>query len=100
MSLATAVRAYTLGGAEMLGIDDQVGSIEVGKKADLILLDTDIFEVEPEAITKTRVLATMFNGEVVHDSVWGIGDAEPANTDTYDDLVLETALDPESAGGN
>lgn len=94
MSLATAIRAYTLGGATMLGIDDQVGSIEVGKKADLILLDTNLFEVEPEEIPKTKVIATMFNGEIVHDITWGIGDDEPADISEFDDMVLETVINP------
>ena len=92
MSLETALRAYTLGGAEMLGIEDQVGSIEVGKKADMVLLSQDLFNIEPEKIPETKVLATMFDGRVVHDVTWGVGDSEPADTDDFDDLVLETAL--------
>ena len=71
MSLETAVFAYTMGGAIMLGIEDEVGSIEVGKKADLILLDQNLFAIETIAIPKTRVLATMFDGKVVHDVTWG-----------------------------
>ena len=96
MSLETAIRAYTLGGAEMLGIENQVGSIEVGKKADLILLDTNLFEVGPETIPKAKVLATMFDGKVVHDVTWGIGDSNPANTDRFNDLVLKTAIRPQN----
>lgn len=95
MSLATAVRDYTLGGAKMRGIDDQVGSIEVGEKADLILLDTNLFEVEPEEIPETRVIATMFNGEIVHDIAWGIGDDDPADISDFDDIVLGTAINPD-----
>ena len=81
LTLAEAVEAYTLGGARMLGIDDQVGSIEVGKKADLILLDQNLFEIHPDEIPKTRVLATMFDGRVVHDVVYELGDSELVDLD-------------------
>ena len=92
--LAEAVEAYTMGGARMLGIDDQVGSIEVGKKADLILLDQNLFEIDPEAIPRTKVLATMFDGEIVHDLLYGLGDAQPADIDKLGDVGVETLTDP------
>ena len=81
MTLAEAIEAYTLGGARMLGIEDEVGSIEVGKKADLILVDQNLFEIEPAEIPKTRVLATMFDGNVVHDVALDLGDSELTEID-------------------
>ncbi len=74
MTMAEAIEAYTLGGARMLGVEESVGSIEVGKKADLILLDRNLFEIEPDEIPGTQVLATMFAGRVVHDVAYGLGD--------------------------
>lgn len=67
LTLAEAVKAYTLGGAKMLGIEDQVGSIEVGKKADMILLSQNLFEIDPDEIPQTEVLATMFDGRIVYN---------------------------------
>ena len=42
MPVMTALRAATLGGAELLGVDQDLGSIEVGKRADLVVLDADL----------------------------------------------------------
>ena len=76
LTLAEAVEAYTIGGAKMLGIDDKVGTIEVGKKADLILLSQNLFEIDPGEIPKTKVLGTMFDGKIVHDVLYDLGDSE------------------------
>ena len=76
LTLEQAVAGYTINGAIMLGIQDTVGSIEVGKKADMILLDQNLFEIEPEKIPHTKVLATMFDGRIVHDVVYELGDAD------------------------
>lgn len=67
LTLEEAVRAYTMGGATLLGIEDEVGSIEVGKKADLIVLDRNLFEIDAAEIPKTNVATTVFDGRVVYD---------------------------------
>ena len=95
LTLAEAIEAYTLGGARMLGIADQVGSIEVGKKADLILLDQNLFEIDAAAIPTTRVLATMFDGNIVHDVVYELGDSDLTDTSVLDELTLQQIGAPE-----
>ncbi len=66
ISVADAVRAYTQGSAFAAFSDKQVGTLEVGKLADLAVLSQDIFAVAPETIGKTRVLTTMLGGKVVY----------------------------------
>ncbi len=68
LSVASLVRGFTLDAAYQLRMEDEIGSIEVGKKADVIVLDQDIFEVDPYTIHKTEVLLTMFDGEVIHSA--------------------------------
>jgi predicted amidohydrolase YtcJ len=64
----TMFQAYTLNAARTIGLDRQIGSLAPGKQADLILLDRDVFEVEPEALRDTRVLKTWFAGREVFEA--------------------------------
>ncbi len=66
ISVADAVRAYTQGSAFAAFSDKQVGTLEPGKLADLVVLSQDIFAVAPESISRTRVLTTMVGGKVVY----------------------------------
>src|ERR1700722_13806891 len=66
ITVTDAVRAYTQGSAFAASSDKQVGTLEVGKLADLAVLSQDIFSVPPETIGKTRVLTTMVGGKVVY----------------------------------
>lgn len=68
LSLEQAIMAYTLDAAYQIRMEEIIGSLEVGKRADLIIIDRDIFEVETDEIVETQVLMTMMNGEVVHDA--------------------------------
>jgi predicted amidohydrolase YtcJ len=65
ISVADAVRAYTQGSAYAAFSDSQVGTLEVGKLADLAVLSQDIFSVPPETIGKTHVVTTMVGGKIV-----------------------------------
>jgi hypothetical protein len=68
IDVATAVEAYTLGPAYLTSQDDKTGSIEVGKFADMVVLDQNIFEIDPTQIGETKVLQTVLDGRVVFES--------------------------------
>lgn len=75
LSLEESLKAYTIDAAYQLRLEDKIGSIEVGKRADMIVIDRDIFELAstPDEIWDTNVLATMSNGRIVHEEAvdWG-----------------------------
>lgn len=62
-SLEAAVRAYTLDAAYSLRQERDTGSLEVGKQADLVVLDRDIFKLPVKQIGQARVLWTLLGGE-------------------------------------
>ncbi len=66
ITLEDAIAGYTVAGAWVNHSEQVTGSIEVGKYADLIVLDRNLFEIEIEQISDTRVLLTLFEGRVVH----------------------------------
>lgn len=61
-----AIRLHTINGAKVLMWDNEIGSIEGGKFADLVILDTDILTCPLDDIRKARVLTTLVGGRVVH----------------------------------
>jgi len=65
VTLEQAVRAYTIDVAWVNRMDDAIGSIAVGKQADLVVLDRNIFEIPAEQIGTTKVLLTLFGGKPV-----------------------------------
>ena len=66
IDLESAIVGFTINAAFVNKQEDQTGSIEVGKLADLIVLDQNLFEIEPAEISETKVLLTLFGGEAVH----------------------------------
>lgn len=66
ISLPEAIASFTINGAWVNHSENDTGSIEVGKYADLAVLDRNLFEIEPEEISETTVLLTVLEGEVVH----------------------------------
>ncbi|MET7394317.1 amidohydrolase family protein [Dactylosporangium sp. NPDC005572] len=63
-----ALRSYTRGNAWYLNREDDLGSIERGKLADLVVLDRDYFTVADAALRDTRAILTLVDGKVVHDT--------------------------------
>ncbi|MBE1285351.1 MAG: amidohydrolase family protein [Rhodobacteraceae bacterium] len=64
ISVSEALHAITLGAAYTLRMDDEIGSIETGKRADFAVLGQDPTEVAPEALKDVPVLGTVVGGEV------------------------------------
>ncbi len=69
LTVAEAVRAYTLTPAIMNGVEDRLGSITPGKKADIIVIDRNIYTIDPGEIPEAQVVMTVFNGEVVYGNL-------------------------------
>ena len=67
VDLATMIEAYTINGAYQMGLEDEQGSIEVGKRADLVVLDRNLFELASSEINEARVTMTIFDGRTVYE---------------------------------
>ena len=48
-------------------MDDIVGTIETGKKADLVVIDRNILDVDPKQISEAKVVCTVSNGDIVYE---------------------------------
>jgi predicted amidohydrolase YtcJ len=69
IDLESAIDAFTINAAFVNNLEKETGSIEVGKYADLVVLDQNLFEIEVYDISETKALLTLFEGRVVHGSV-------------------------------
>ncbi len=65
LSREQAIRFYTWNNAYLLFFDDQIGSLEPGKLADLVVLNTDLLTCPEDEIKKAQVLKTYLNGKLV-----------------------------------
>ncbi len=66
LTLEQSLKSSTIIPAYQIHLDDKVGSIEVGKLADLIVLDKNLFDIKTEEINQVKVLMTLMNGKVTH----------------------------------
>ena len=64
-----AVRAYTQGSAYAAFADKDVGTLEVGKLADLAVLSQDIFMAPAKTLGKTQVVMTLLGDKIVYGAV-------------------------------
>jgi predicted amidohydrolase YtcJ len=67
VDVETMIAAYTINGAFLMHQEEKTGSIEVGKKADLIILDQNICKIPSSEIHQSKVLKTIFGGKVVYE---------------------------------
>jgi hypothetical protein len=66
LDLASALAAFTIGSAWANGLEQQTGTLEPGKLADLVVLDRDVFDRGAGEIGDARVLLTLSEGSAVH----------------------------------
>jgi predicted amidohydrolase YtcJ len=67
VTVEEALAAYTVNNAYACFMEDRLGTLEPGKYADLVVLEQNIFQIDPTAIEKLRVDLTMVDGEVVFE---------------------------------
>ena len=65
VTLEDILRAYTMGGALAADLEHETGSIAVGKSADLVVLERDLYAIPAEEISEVRVDLTVLEGRVV-----------------------------------
>ncbi len=68
ISLEDGIRVMTLGGAYAMRKEKELGSIEKGKVADMVVLNRNLFEIDPNSIIDTKVVYTVCGGKVVYDA--------------------------------
>ncbi|MCG6909347.1 MAG: amidohydrolase [Deltaproteobacteria bacterium] len=66
MSVEEMIACFTINGARANFMENETGSIEVGKKADMVVLENNLFDIPAGTIPETRVLMTVFEGRTVH----------------------------------
>lgn len=62
------IRGYTIDAAYQLHMEDEIGSLAIGKKADLVVLDRNLFDTDAYEIHETRVLMTVMDGDIVYEA--------------------------------
>jgi predicted amidohydrolase YtcJ len=63
ISVFEAFKAITLGSAYTLGLENEIGSIKAGKKADFTILAEDPFKIDPVKIRDIKIAGKFFNGK-------------------------------------
>jgi predicted amidohydrolase YtcJ len=68
LSVGEAVEGYTIDAAYAGRLEKTEGSLETGKVADVIMVDRNIFEVDPHTIDQTKVVLTIVGGKIVYEA--------------------------------
>jgi predicted amidohydrolase YtcJ len=68
LTVAQAVEGYTIDAAYAGHLEKSEGSLEIGKVADVILVDKNIFEIDPHTISETKVVLTIVGGKIVYEA--------------------------------
>ena len=67
VDVQTALKSFTIWAAHQMFLEDQVGSIEVGKRADIAVWDRNPYEVATAALKEMTCVMTVFDGEIVFE---------------------------------
>lgn len=68
VDMHTALRSYTAWGSRQIFLENKIGSLEAGKKADIAIWDRDLYAIPIEEVKNLKCLMTLFDGEVVYSS--------------------------------
>lgn len=66
MTLPEALRGYTIGSARVEGFDDRIGTLELGKYADIVVMDRNPFDCDATELKDMRAVLTIFDGRIVY----------------------------------
>ena len=66
VSLEEMIASFTINGAYANFLENVTGSLEVGKRADVVVLERNLFDIPPSEISKTEVLMTLVDGKEVY----------------------------------
>ncbi|PIE45070.1 MAG: hydrolase, partial [Gammaproteobacteria bacterium] len=66
--LESMIKGYTINAAYQLGMEDEIGSLTVGKAADIVVLDKDLFKIKPTDIHNVKVDMTIMNGKTTYSA--------------------------------
>jgi len=94
MTLEQALKAVTINPAWQIRMEDKIGSLEVGKYADLVVLDKNLFDVDPTDISEVQVLKTMMDGKFTFDRDKEMADKEIVKVEVTNP-ALQSAIDIE-----
>ena len=66
VDIRTALRSYTAWASRQMFLENKIGTLEVGKKADIAIWDRDLYSIPSDKIKDLKCLMTLFDGEVVY----------------------------------
>jgi len=69
LSIEQVIMGYSQNGAYQMRMENEIGSIEKGKLADLVVLDDDLFEIDSDRIWKVKPAAVLMEGEVIQGAL-------------------------------
>jgi predicted amidohydrolase YtcJ len=92
MSLEQALAAVTINPAWQIRMEDKLGSLEVGKYADLVVLDKNLFDIDPTEISEVNVMMTMMDGRFTFDRAREVAQKEVVKV-KVSNPALQDAID-------